>query len=516
MRFLFACDYLVASGGLLRLERAGQVLNSLGHECAYLVFSPEKARDFRPRLSVLTPNEAFKSNWDAVMVPGAGFPDDTINAFERLRDPRFGLRVQMILNDQHVRPRFLRVNDAFAPDIVLFNNEHWPPGSYREFAAKQFHYLIGAVDTEQFSRRQSRDDRSWFVIGAQIAKNPAPLLEAMEYLPDDCIVRFFGFDRGSILPEASRKLGPRIEHVGPLFDADLARYYQDLDVMVSTEERAGWANVVAEAMASGVPAVTTPAGTLSIARHEETALVVPKATAVTLSAELLRLKDNPSLAASLADNARTHIERFNWHEYSRELIDLVRNFNGESHYLHAPELGLFGKTMLSERLDGLEPLLDQAGSFHSILDVGCAEAALANTFVSRGSKRVDAYDIDERRVAIGNRLFCDRQGLQVRRADLTRESDLRSIISAAPASGYDLTLYLGVHQHLPAATRLFILRDLLSITSGRIALRTPADTEEFDDLRTVLRVRGFELEYKAMPRADSFAGPLNVYRRVQH
>ena len=31
MRVLFGCDYLVASGGLLRLERVGHVLRGLGH-----------------------------------------------------------------------------------------------------------------------------------------------------------------------------------------------------------------------------------------------------------------------------------------------------------------------------------------------------------------------------------------------------------------------------------------------------------------------------------------------------
>lgn len=329
MRLLFACDYFVASGGLLRLERVGRALREHGCECAYVVFSPHVAADFTPEFPAYTFEEAATFTWDATLIPGAGFPDETIKAFSQLRAQQFGIRVQMVLNDQHKRSNFLQVNAAFHPDLVIFNNEHWEPGSFGDFAAAQFHYLIGAVNTHLYrpSSRPTGDPR--FVIGAQIAKNPLPLIEALESLPPDCVIRFFGFDRSGVVAAAAARCPNRIEYVGPCFDEGLAAYYRGLDAMVSTEERAGWANVVAEAMASGVAVVTTPAGTLSIAKNEETAIVIDQATPLALAQSLLRLKNDGQLRRRLVGAARAHIEHFDWQGYALRLLDLIRAFDAD-------------------------------------------------------------------------------------------------------------------------------------------------------------------------------------------
>lgn len=454
------------------------------------------------------------TSWDATLVPGAGFPDATIEDFRRLRSEQFGVRVQMILNDQHIRPGFLKVNRAFAPHLVIFNSENWPPGSYREFEAKQFRHVIGAVDTAQFQPR-SRAPRDTFVVGAQISKNPLPLIEAMDQLPSNCVVRFFGFDRSGIFGRASQALGARVEYVGPLLDDALAAYYGDLDVMVSTEESAGWANIVAEAMASGVPVVTTRAGTLSIARDGETALIVRDTEPTTLAASIVALMRNASLGETLARNARVTIEQYDWRIYAKQIAQLVRTFDGASHYTHAPELGLFGKATLEERTDGLEPLLDQAPTLHSILDVGGAEGVLSNLFLKRGAQRVDVWEREESRVTLGGKLFGTRNGFSIQQGDLNREFDLKRLEARAPVGGYDLTLYLGVHQHLATSERLKVLEKLLSLTSRQFALRTPAATEASENLMSRVQAAGFVLEYTAQPQRESFAGPLYVFQRAR-
>ena len=140
-----------------------------GHELAYVVDSGDHP-EFNSQLSVLRFEEAAGSRWDGVLVPGAGFPPDTIKRFARFRDRRFGVRVQMVLNDQKVRSRFLAVNAAFDPDIVIFNSEAWPPGSYRDFSAMRFHHLIGAVDVIAFRFRAWSPAPDRFVVGAQISK----------------------------------------------------------------------------------------------------------------------------------------------------------------------------------------------------------------------------------------------------------------------------------------------------------------------------------------------------------
>lgn len=513
MRLLFACHYLVASGGLLRLEKVGAVLSELGHECAYLVFAPETAAEFCPAFPTLTFEEAARSNWDATLIPGAGFPEATLDAFAKLRAPQFGVRVQLILNAQHVRTRFLRANAAFDPDLVIFNNTHWPPGSYREFQGRQFHHLIGAVDTSRFQPRTRTKNSERFVVGAQVSKNPGPLVKALELLPSEFIIRFFGFDRNHVTSKAIEQFGDRVEYVGPRFDNDLALYYRDLDAMVSTEERAGWANVVAEAMASGVPVVTTPAGTLSIAEHEATALVIDHPTPTEIAKGLLRLKEETGLAHRLATAARTHIAQYGWDAYATRLLGLIDGHDGCTHYTSAPELGLYGKAPLTERAEGLEPLL--AARPISVLDLGAAEGSLANLFLERGAGKVDAWEREADSIDLGRRLFGSRPGFSMKKCDLTLEADISEIERRAPPNGYDLTLYLGLHHHLAHPRRLAILDRVLAITASKFALRTPPAVSASDELPLRLTAAGFQLDYEVPTPPGSGAGPLHVFKRVR-
>lgn len=327
MKLLVACDALRPVGGQMRFERVGRVIARDGHRLAYVAFEDASARGFPTQHDVISPEEAARSEWDATIVPGAGFTEAIIGRFAELVRPQFGLRVQMILKDQSRREAFARVNASVAPDMVVFNNRHWPTGSYREFRADAFHYLIGAVDTDAMNplaTARRRDGR--FVIGAQLTKNPRPLVEALGLLSREFIVHFFWYDRAKISSEiAPLAESGRVALCGYLFDRDLANFFHGLDAVVSTEVNAGWANVVAEGMASGVPVVTTPAGTLDIALNGETALVIPEPRAELLAETLMRLRDDAPLAATLADNARRHIERYDWNSYSNGLLRLIRD-----------------------------------------------------------------------------------------------------------------------------------------------------------------------------------------------
>lgn len=312
----------------MRFERVGRAIASDGHQLAYVALEDTSQRGFPTEHEVLSFEEASARTWDAIIIPGAGFAPAIMERFAEFVQPGFGLRIQMILKDQSRRDAFRQVNTVFAPDVVVFNNRHWPPGSYPEFRADAFHYLIGAVDSNLIRPLATpRERREQFVIGAQLTKNPRPLVEALKLLPQEFVLRFFGHDRTKIARELAPLLeSGRVEVCGYLFDRDLIDYFHQLDVVVSTEINAGWANVVAEGMASGVPVVTTPAGTLEIAKHGETAIVVPEPTAELLAAAIMQLRDQPDLQRRLAANARAHIERYDWKTYSRELLALVPGF----------------------------------------------------------------------------------------------------------------------------------------------------------------------------------------------
>lgn len=509
MRLLVACHELVLSGGLLRFERLGQALRSMGHELAFLTLGANPVNSFASEHEVLNWESASSCNWDATLVPGAGFPRETMEQFNLLRQPRFGIRVQMVLNDQSRRERFLLVNRSLAPEIVVFNSDQWPVGSFRDFSGARFHQLIGAVDTSLF-HPAPRPSRKEITIGAQLSKNPWPLIEAMRLLPDHYRILFFGYDRAGVLERAQHlKSSGRLVSLGPVLGRDLQQFYRDVDIVVSTEQNAGWANIVAEAMASGAPVVCTRHGTTAIARHLETAFVLEEPTPEALMRAMLWIGEDHARAQQIAQTARHEVSAFDWGTYARKFLALLSNNRGETHYIAAPELHLYGKTDRAERVAGLEMLLGQCAGW-KIFDAGAAEGIVAGAFLERGAESVQGVELEPSRVAAAMRLFGG-QGLYVRVADLNDTSTLAELTSSSP-DGFDLCLYLGVHQHLAPERRMSVLMTLAKCAKRFLAVRAPEAVLQADRIEEALE-RAFFKCVSVTP-AQGFAGPLRLYERA--
>ena len=108
-----------------------------------------------------------------------------------------------------------------------------------------------------------------------------------------------------------------------LAQADLARLYASCDVFVSAEKRAGWANTVAEAMACGAPVVCTRSGARDLARHHETAWVVPLRHPFFLRRGLEALTSDAALAARLREAALAHVRGYAWPRVVDQLLAVI-------------------------------------------------------------------------------------------------------------------------------------------------------------------------------------------------
>lgn len=282
----------------------------------------------QPDLEVLSLDEALTQQWDTVMLPGAGFPDESMELLPLFKRNSFGVRIQHILNDQTLRHRFKRANDLFSPHVVVFNNLHWPRGSYSDFRADHFEVLLGAVDTQQFhpeKRTRSQNDGRW-IIGGCNTKNPEVLIAAIRKLPENFALRLFGYEWNDLLAVQNPDLiaNKRLELTGALHGEEMARFYQGVDCVAMTERSAGWSNMVAEAMASGVPAICTQHGTTAFATHEQTALLFEPDDSSALAENIKRLATDKALCARLTENARKKIEPFSWNSYSQGLLNLIK------------------------------------------------------------------------------------------------------------------------------------------------------------------------------------------------
>ena len=129
---------------------------------------------------------------------------------------------------------------------------------------------------------------------------------------------------------AQGRLVPR----GILFGADLAAFYHDIDVFCSAEGHAGWCNPAAEAMASGVPLVTTIHGTLAFAHEGRTAHVLDEATGHSIARAVTALTDAPDAMHTMAGRGRVLIRDLTWESYTASLLDLLRRATAD--ISHAP------------------------------------------------------------------------------------------------------------------------------------------------------------------------------------
>lgn len=327
MRLLVACDHLALTGGLLRFERVGRVLARRGHTFSFLTFGTGED-GFETRHRVLHPEEAARESWDAVMVPGGGFSDATIEGFADLRAPNFGARIQHFLNAPARRDAYARVTRTFAPDLVVANNAHWDDAAL-DALGLPWRRLVGAVDAGLFAPPVSRPARgARHRLGGIANKRPAAQLAALDRLGDAWALHWFGRpDWGLVGARADLVASGRLVVHGPLVEADLPAWYHGLDAFCSAEAHAGWCNPAAEAMACGTPLVTTVHGTLAFAEDAVTALVVPDGpdaalgAAVALAAD--RIVTDPAAAASRAEAGRARIRALDWDTYADGLLAAV-------------------------------------------------------------------------------------------------------------------------------------------------------------------------------------------------
>jgi hypothetical protein len=514
-RVLVACHDLVVAGGLLRFERFGRIARARGHEFAFLAFSEQHAAARVVDFPVLGWQDAVSSEWDVTMIPGAGFPSETIEKFAQLTLPQFGLRMQHALNDQTRKPGFMHVNQIFKPHLVVFNNQEWPPGSYTALQARQFHVLEGGVDLAAFApeRRSMGTIRATpFVVGGLASKNPAPLIEAVRRLAGSVELRLFG-DAGNLNHTAEDLLRSGVlKLIGPLSDHELPGFYKDLDCVVHAETFAGWANVAAEALASGIPLICTAHGTRAFAIHGETALVIAEATPEEIRASITQLQSNDDLRDRLSKNGRRTMNRYSWESYATQLLGLMDMTDPSIHYSWAPELGLYGKWPLHLRLQGLDPILKTCAG-QNILDLGAADGLIARTFLEHGVANLHGVDLDTARIARA-RAIC--HAFPAGHFWATDLSDWDGFIGTLGSQGnipYDTVLSLGVHQHLQPERRVNCLLGAASLARSNFVIRTPEHLFQQDGVTDLLAKQGFALDYTSVDATEAGLGPLRCYRR---
>jgi glycosyltransferase involved in cell wall biosynthesis len=101
------------------------------------------------------------------------------------------------------------------------------------------------------------------------------------------------------------------------------RYFQQADVFVYPSLHEGSALAIYEALASGLPVITTP-NSGSVVRDGLDGFVVPIRDVEALKEKIVALCENGDMRKEIECNARRRSEQFTWEAYRRRLAEIMR------------------------------------------------------------------------------------------------------------------------------------------------------------------------------------------------
>ncbi len=189
----------------------------------------------------------------------------------------------------------------------------------------------------------SPENRIVLFVGRMVLeKGIQVLLEAIPHIePAYPGTRFLLVGSGYYLEElkaqaAALDISQQVSFLGYVCDADLMRYYRIADAVVIPSLYEPFGIVALEAMAAGVPVVTSDAGGLTeFVEHMKTGITTYKGDASSLAWGILTLFRDPELADRLSQSARRKVEEvFNWPKIARTTEELYRRILEESQDAH--------------------------------------------------------------------------------------------------------------------------------------------------------------------------------------
>jgi glycosyltransferase involved in cell wall biosynthesis len=155
-------------------------------------------------------------------------------------------------------------------------------------------------------------------VGAACLRKGTPyVLEAARALRGAAEFRLVG--PIAVSPAATRRLADLVELTGPLPRAAIARQLAWADVFLLPSICEGSATACYEALAAGLPVVTTPnAG--SVVRHGVDGFIVPIRDAGAIAAVLDTIHTSPALLFNLSRNAALRAREFTVEKYGERLL----------------------------------------------------------------------------------------------------------------------------------------------------------------------------------------------------
>jgi glycosyltransferase involved in cell wall biosynthesis len=128
--------------------------------------------------------------------------------------------------------------------------------------------------------------------------------------------------------EVYRRFGTLYRHTPNVLQRELPAIFHEADVFVFPSLIEGMPLVILEAMACGVPVITTTHGPGDIVRDGTDGFFVPIRDAESIAMRLEQLYRDPELRAQMGRNARARALQFPWERYAHAAADVVLDIAG--------------------------------------------------------------------------------------------------------------------------------------------------------------------------------------------
>lgn len=206
----------------------------------------------------------------------------------------------------------------------------------------RFTIVPGAVDVDRFSPQDEkavgklRDDEPPTLLyhgRVDERKGAVDMIDALAKLPDE--VRLVMSGIGPDIEAVEKRIGAlevedRVEMTGYAPYSTVPEVYHQGDVFVSPTYAEGFSNTILEAMASGVPIVSTKAvGVVDCLRHEDNALLVSPGQPDELAEALHRMIEDDDLRTRLAGDALKECRStYAWSVIARQIAGIYEDLKG--------------------------------------------------------------------------------------------------------------------------------------------------------------------------------------------
>lgn len=138
---------------------------------------------------------------------------------------------------------------------------------------------------------------------------------------------------------SSMNLTDNVHFEGKIEQEKIIDYLKEADLFVLNTNYEGLSHTILEAMAAGIPIVTTKVGgNPEILENEKSGLLVNYDNKEELSRAIIRVLSDENLRDSLIKNARNKLEKFKWADTVKKTIEVIKETVYEQSIINQPAL----------------------------------------------------------------------------------------------------------------------------------------------------------------------------------